>query len=229
MVPDAAGRREAARVVLLAGATGLVGGECVRALAARPDVTEVIALVRRSLPAALRLPKVTERVVDFERLAEEAGELSPTHVVCALGTTIRTAGSREQFRRVDHDYVVALAHLGIDRGARHFVLVSSLGADPRSRVFYSRVKGDVEQAVRALPYRGLTIVRPSLLLGERDERRVGEAIAKRLAFLTPPRYKPVHARDVAAAIVEAVVEDRPGARIIESAEIRAPAARTGAT
>jgi uncharacterized protein YbjT (DUF2867 family) len=120
---------------------------------------------------------------------------------------------------VDHDYVVTLARLARDRGARHFLLVSSLGANPRSRVFYSRVKGEVEAAVLLLGYPAVTIVRPSLLLGERKEFRLGEALMKPFGPLMPRTYRPVHARAVAATMIRAAQEDQPGVRIIESRDI----------
>lgn len=140
--------------------------------------------------------------------------------MCALGTTIRKVGSQRQFRRVDHDYPLAAAHIGLRQGARHFLLVSALGANVRSRIFYNRVKGDIENAIRALPYRSITIARPSLLLGERSEVRVGESIAKRFAWIFPKRYKPVHARDVARTLLQAAIEDRVGVRVIESADMQ---------
>lgn len=219
-MPGPAGAR-----VLVTGATGLVGSECVRRLASHPAFGAVIAIVRRELPPALRLPGVEQRIADFEALGA-LDDIGPaTHALCALGTTIRQAGSRERFRRVDHDYVVATAELGLRCGARHFLLVSALGADPNSRVFYNRVKGETEMAVRTLGYRALTIVRPSLLLGERGERRFGEELAKRFAFLMPGRMRPVQAGDVAAALVACAAEDRPGPRVIESDEIRRMASR----
>ena len=206
--------------VLVVGATGLVGSEALRLLSGHADTGRVTALVRRELPASLRLPKVEQRVVDFDRLEGAAGIAGATHVLCALGTTIRQAGSQEQFRRVDHDYVVGAARLGLRLGARHFLLVSALGADPASRVFYNRVKGETEADVRALGYRSLTLARPSLLLGDRKERRLGEEIAKRFGFLMPGKLRPVQAADVASALLDAAREDRPGVRIIESDEIR---------
>jgi uncharacterized protein YbjT (DUF2867 family) len=98
--------------------------------------------------------------------------------------------------------------------------VTAIGADAESRVFYNRVKGELEDAIRALPYRSLTIARPSLLLGDRRERRLGEEIGKRVGWLLPGRYRPVHARHVAAALVHAAQKDAPGVRIIESSELR---------
>jgi uncharacterized protein YbjT (DUF2867 family) len=211
--------------VLVTGATGLVGGECVRRFATHPAFGRVVAVVRRELPAALRLPAVEARVADFEAL-ERLDDVGPvSHVLCALGTTIRQAGSQERFRRVDHDYAIATARLGLRLGAHHFLLVSALGASAGSRVFYNRVKGETEDGVRALGYGSTTVVRPSLLLGDRAERRFGEEVAKRFGFLMPGRLRPVDAADVADALVAAAAEDRRGERVIESDEIRRMARR----
>jgi uncharacterized protein YbjT (DUF2867 family) len=202
---------------LVAGATGLVGRELVRQLAAAPHYERVAALLRRvpdDLPSA-----VTPILVDFDHLDRVADGLVADHVFCALGTTIRTAGSQAAFRRVDHDYVVALARLARERGARHFLLVSSLGADPGARVFYSRVKGEVEAAVRAVGYPSVTIVRPSLLLGERREFRLGERMIRPLGPLMPRRFRPVHARAVAATLLRAALATQAGIQIIESRDI----------
>jgi len=208
------------RRVLLAGATGLVGRECLAQLTADPSVSEVLALVRRAPdPGTVLHRKLHVLQVDFEQLGLHARQLAADQVLCALGTTMRRAGSREAFRRVDYDYPLALARLARRQGARHFLLVSALGADPGSRVFYNRVKGELEQSLRALDYPSLTIVRPSLLLGERDEFRAGEQLAKRLAWAVPRRYAPVRASDVAAALTGAAREDLPGLRVIESAAI----------
>jgi uncharacterized protein YbjT (DUF2867 family) len=208
-----------ANSVAIIGATGLVGSECVRQFAESQHFARVVALARRSLPDALAESRVETRIVDFDRLDAAAEHFRVSHIVCALGTTIKKAGSQERFRRVDHDYPLAAAHLGLRQGARHFLLVSALGANARSRIFYNRVKGDVENAIRALPYRSVTIVRPSLLLGERGEFRLGEWIGKLFAGIVPGRYKPVHAREVAATLLRAAVEDRVGLRVIESREI----------
>jgi uncharacterized protein YbjT (DUF2867 family) len=211
----------AIRRVLLAGATGLVGGECLARLAADETASAVTALVRRMPADSSRHDrKVRFAVVDFDRLEEQRALFAVDQVVCALGTTIKKAGSREAFRRVDYDYPLAIARLALAAGARHFLLVSSLGADASSSVFYSRVKGRLEQAVMALGYPSVTIVRPSLLLGEREEFRLGEEIMKRLGWLAPGKYRPVKARDVARALIAAAREDRPGCRVIESAQIR---------
>lgn len=212
-MPDAA-----ARTVLLAGATGLVGRECLRQLLADPSVRRITAIVRRPLEAAD--PRLESRVVDFDRLAEADDAFRVDQVVCALGTTMKQAGSREAFRRVDEEYPLTMARLTHAHGARHFLHVSSLGADPDSRIFYSRVKGEVERALREVGFRSLTIVRPSILLGDRDELRPGERIGQWLGRFLPGRWRAVHARDVAATLVRLAAEDAPGVRVVESEEIR---------
>jgi uncharacterized protein YbjT (DUF2867 family) len=133
---------------------------------------------------------------------------------------MRQAGWAEDFRRVDFGYPVGLARAALARGVRHFLLVTALGASPGSR-FYNRVKGEVEAAVTALGFRSLTIGRPSLLLGPRSEPPLGEQLGKVLGFLSPPRWKPVHAAQVARALVEAAKRDLPGVRILENRELRA--------
>jgi uncharacterized protein YbjT (DUF2867 family) len=216
------------RSVLLCGATGLVGGECLRLLVADPAFGRIVVLTRRPLPAGdparISRAKIEEHVIDFDRLADQVDLVRVDQIVCALGTTIRQAGSQERFREVDLGYPLALARMGAELNVRHFLQVSAIGADARSRIFYNRVKGELEEALFALPYRSVTIVRPSLLLGNRAEFRPGEQIAKRFAFLMPARYRPVEASAVAAALVHAARENAPGRRIIESAEIPAIAA-----
>jgi uncharacterized protein YbjT (DUF2867 family) len=204
--------------VLILGATGLVGAECVRQFAESPRFARVVALARRPL-AGPQSGRVASHVIDFEHLEAAAQHFRVSHIVCALGTTIKQAGSQERFRRVDHDYPLAAARLGLREGARHFLLVSALGASARSRVFYSRVKGEVEDAIRALPYPSVTIVRPSLLLGQRAEFRLGEQVGKLFAGIVPKTYKPVQASAVAGTLVRAALEDKPGVRFIESREI----------
>lgn len=205
--------------VLLAGATGLVGGECLRLLLADPAFDPVHVVARRPLEHPASSSKLRLHVGDLGGMAAALANAAIDTVICCLGTTIRKAGSEAAFRKVDLDYPLALARLALERGARHYLLVSSLGANPRSRVFYSRTKGELEEALSALSFRSLTIVRPSLLLGERTEFRFGERIFAGLGFLAPRKYKPVRASAVAATLVAAAKEDRPGRRIIESAEM----------
>lgn len=211
-------------VAIVAGATGLVGRALVRQLAHDPAWREVRALVRRVPPGEAGGPTLVQVPVDYERLDPPPSWAAADQVFCALGTTIRQAGSQAAFRRVDYDYPVALARAARASGARHFLLVSAVGADPRSRVFYNRVKGEVETAIAELGFRSVTIARPSLLLGKRAEPRLGEQVGKVLGLLAPARWRPVPAERVARALVEAAREDRPGVRIIENPELRASAA-----
>lgn len=211
-------------VAIVAGATGLVGRALVRQLADDPAWREVRALVRRGPSGEAGGPTLVQVPVDYERLDPPPSWAAADQVFCALGTTIRQAGSQAAFRRVDYDYPVALARAARASGARHFLLVSAVGADPRSRVFYNRVKGEVETAIAELGFRSVTIARPSLLLGKRAEPRLGEQVGKVLGLLAPARWRPVPAERVARALVEAAREDRPGVRIIENPELRASAA-----
>jgi uncharacterized protein YbjT (DUF2867 family) len=206
-------------VALIAGATGLVGQALVRRLSADPAWSEVRALVRRELPAELAAPTVVPVTVDYTRLDPPPAWAAADQVFCALGTTMRQAGSREAFRRVDFDYPVALARAALAQEARHYLLVTAVGASAESRFFYNRVKGEVEEAILALGYRSVTIARPSLLLGPRKETRLGEQVAKVLGVLAPARWKPVEATSVAAALVEAARRDLPGVRVLENPEL----------
>jgi len=208
------------RRVLVVGATGLVGGEIIDGLVRDEGVAEVRALVRRSLDRWAPTSRLRELVADFDALDAHPDRFRVDQVFCALGTTIRKAGSREAFRRVDFDYPFAVARLAHAQGARHFLLVSAVGADARSRIFYSRVKGELEDAIRAVGYNAVTIARPSVLVGAREELRVGELAMKRLAYLFPAAWKPVHARQVASALVRAAREEKPGIRILDNVALR---------
>jgi uncharacterized protein YbjT (DUF2867 family) len=207
--------------VALLGATGLVGGHTLDLLTRDPYFERIVVLSRRKYGEATA-PRVEAHVVDFAQLQDRPDLLGVDQVICALGTTIKAVGgSRARFRQVDFDIPLTAATIAARKGARHFLLVSALGASATSRIFYSRVKGELEDALRSLPFRSFTIVRPSLLLGERGEFRLGEEIAKRLGFLLPGKYRPVSARNVAAVLVRAARLDTPGMHIIESNEIEA--------
>lgn len=206
------------RAVLVVGATGLVGSEVVSQLVEDPTVGRIVIAVRRQ-PAEVPA-RVESHVVDFEHLDAHAGLFAVDQIVCALGTTIRQAGSRSTFRRVDFEYPLAIARLGLARGARHFLLVSALGANSASSIFYNRVKGELEDQLRTLGYRSVTIVRPSLLLGKRREFRLMERVGMVIGEFVPGRYRPVEASAVARTLVTAARQDAPGLNIIESEEIR---------
>ena len=212
--------------VALFGASGLVGGECLAALLDDGRFERVRAVVRRPLPAALRptgaaADRLEERVLDLERLGEHDALAGVDRVICAIGTTMRRAGSRDAFRRVDYELPLEIARLALARAVPHYLLVSAIGADVGSRFFYNRVKGELEDALLALPFRATTILRPALLLGPRAELRPAELAGKALGWLLPGRLRPVRASDVARVLAEQAAADRAGSRIIESEEIRA--------
>lgn len=216
----------AERTTVLAGATGLVGGYLLDALLESELYDRVVALGRR--PVAREHPKLAQHTVDFGRLPGADASWAPAaDVYCALGTTIRAAGSEDAFRRVDFAYPLALANAGLAWGAERYFVVSSVGADAGSRVFYSRVKGELEEALRGLGYRALVIARPSLLLGSRAELRLGERVAAPVMRAAAPlmvgplaRYRPVHAEAVGRALVRAAERDTArGERCLDSHEL----------
>lgn len=202
--------------VWLAGATGLVGRQVLALLAGDPRV-KVLVIARRetSAPAA----NVTTSIVEFAQLGQ--AELGACDVaVCCLGTTLRRAGSREGFRQVDFDYVLAFAAAAQRAGAKHVVVVSSLGANPKSSVFYNRVKGEMEEALFALGLPAVTVVRPSLLLGKREEMRIGERMAMPLSRFLPLRWRGIGADVVAGALRDLALSPASGTRVVESDELQ---------
>ncbi len=206
--------------VLLVGATGLVGGHCLAALRADRRVAAITVLQRGAPPAAVGDARLRVLQADFDHLdAFPADTFQVDAAICALGTTIRKAGSEAAFRHVDHDYVFAVAQRARAAGASRFGLVSALGAEVGSRVFYNRVKGDIEAAIEALEFDSLSIVRPSLLLGERTEFRLGERISAPLGRLLPRRWRAVPAEAVARALVESVLRGEKRTRRIENNEM----------
>ena len=207
---------------MIVGATGLVGSFALHEMLAREEWDRVLAIGRRT-PEISGHPKLSSHIVDFSDTNSWRPFAAVTDVFCTLGTTIGKAGSRKEFRRVDMEIPVRVAECSRSAGAEGFHVVSAVGADPGSRFFYNRVKGELESSLRSMNWPRLTIVRPSLLLGERDEFRIGEAIsgtvARTLAFAIPKPYRAVHAKQVAAALVDAAAEQRAGERIVENADI----------
>ncbi|HYF93692.1 MAG TPA: NAD(P)H-binding protein [Symbiobacteriaceae bacterium] len=213
---------------MVGGATGLVGGELLNLLLEQPEYERVVALVRR--PLSRSHPKLAQAVVDFDRLEEQAEAFRVDDVYCCLGTTIKKAGSQAAQRRVDFEYPLTMARLAAGAGARRYLLVSSIGADTKSAIFYCRLKGEVEAAVAAAGVPAIHIFRPALLLGHRQEHRPGERIAVALSPLyapfLPARYRPIAARDVAQAMVNvALGADEAGTRIYLNDEVQRLARR----
>jgi len=216
------------RSALVAGATGLVGGHVLELLLADPQWSHVVTVGRRK--TSNQHAKLEQRVVDLSGLENVSDLPHIDDVFCCLGTTIKQAGSQPAFRLVDHDFVVGLARAGLRAGATQFLLVSAIGADPESRVFYSRVKGETEAAIRKLSYRGIQIFRPSLLRGVRSEFRLGERIALLGAPVLPAllfgrlrRYRPIQAATVARAMISIAREAPRGPNVFEFDAMRASA------
>ncbi len=180
---------------------------------------KVTVVTRRSLGAATKHPKLREIVVDFAQLDSVKAELRADHVFCALGTTIRKAGSQEKFRQVDFEYPRRLAQLTLANGARHFSLVSALGASSKSGVFYSRVKGELEDALRAMGWPSLCLLRPSVIAGDRQESRPLERLGEMLLRFGPATYRPVAAGRIAAAMIATAQREPRGVTVIESRDI----------
>ncbi|WP_426451438.1 NAD-dependent epimerase/dehydratase family protein [Paenibacillus sp. S-38] len=218
------------RTAIVAGATGLIGRELVRLLTEDAAYDEVIALVRSRTDWEGGRPE--ELVTDWSESRLESllrDKLPGADVFCALGTTMKKAGAKEPFRRVDFDYPLTLGRLARAHGASRVLVVSSTGADPKSMFFYSRVKGEMEAALRALGLPELHFFRPSLLLGQRkNDNRPGEKLAEAVSGALPflfrgplQRYKPIHAASVARGMIRAARRESAGEHVWESEEIEA--------
>lgn len=214
----------AGRVVLVAGATGLVGREVLAALLADKNTRAIHTIGRR--PTGVRDPKLTEhQVTDLTAIQAELPALDD--VCIALGTTIKVAGSKAAFRAIDLDAVLAVARAARKAGATRAGVVSAMGANPRSPVFYNQVKGEMEQQLASLGFTSLVIARPSLLDGDRSALQqpgraaegAGLALMRLLRPVIPANYRAVRAADVARALVHAVQQARPGTRLLLSGEM----------
>ena len=203
--------------LLLVGATGLVGREVLRLALADPRVKHLAAPTRRPLAPHSHL---TNPQVDFDALPSDAPWWKADAVICTLGSTIKKAGSKEVFHRIDHDYPLAVARHARAHGTRSFALNSSTGADPHAKSFYLRTKGELERDLDACGFPSLTLVRPSLIGGHRDESRPAERLAMFLMAtfrpVIPRRYRMVPAESIARALLEAALAAIPGRHVIES-------------
>ncbi|MBX9713624.1 MAG: oxidoreductase [Pseudomonadaceae bacterium] len=202
--------------ILLAGATGLTGEHLLDRLLNEPTVARVLAPSRRPLAAHPHLENPVGELAAL--LPQLSGNVDIAF--CCLGTTIKQAGSEAAFRAVDHDLVLAFAERARALGARHLLVISALGADAHSAVFYNRVKGELEAALQAQDWPQLTIVRPSLLLGARREFRLGERLLAPLARWIPGKYRGIKACTLAHALWRLALEEQDGTRIIESDQLR---------
>lgn len=192
--------------VLLLGATGLTGGLVLNELLARDEVESVVVPVRKPLGSVHT--KLHQQEMDFDRMEDYAGLFAVDVIICCLGTTIKQAGSQEQFRKVDYGYCLKAAELGRAAGAHGFILMSAIGSSSSSTIFYNRVKGELENSVKGLEYPYLSIYHPSLLLGSRPDNRLGEALGGKAmplinrVLLGPlEKYRGIEATKVASAMV----------------------------
>lgn len=222
-----------AKIALVAGATGLVGGLLLKTLLDAPDYTRVFALTRR--PLGREHPRLANRIVAFARLAEQIKGLAAQDAYCCIGTTIADAGSEAAFRAADVDAVLMYAKAARTAGATRFIVVSSVGADPDSKKFYLRTKGEMEEAVSDVGFASVDILQPSLLLGPRRALRPLEITGRIFAPLINPlltgsreAYRAVPAETVARAMLGAARAGRRGLNrytynsIRQLAEVRAP-------
>jgi|SRR5690606_61825 len=229
------------RVAIIAGGSGLVGTQLLHQLFIQDHYDQVIAVGRKEL--TLKHHKLVQIQVDFDRLpvidivdklrekdlggdnhslitALSSGDVA-IHAFCSLGTTIKQAGSKENFYKIDHDFVIAFAKWCREIGASKFLYVSAIGADPDSRIFYNKVKGEVERDLKQLSFNYLGLFQPSLLLGNRKESRIGEDVGKVVmkaltAIGIYRKYKPIYDYQVAKAMVYHAAQDKGGVEVISS-------------
>jgi len=209
------------KTALIAGSTGLIGQQLLRLLIESPLYEKVIAITRQDLAAH---PKLIQVKMEFGNITEKSGMLKADDVFCCLGTTMAKAGSKEKFRQVDFYYPYLLAKTTHAAGASQYLLVSSLGANKSSTIFYNEVKGEVEEAVSSVGFDAVHIFRPSLLLGPRTEKRSGEDAAKLFyrifGFFIPGKYKAISSLKVANAMLDFATQDKKGTFIHESDELQ---------
>jgi len=210
------------KTALIVGATGLIGAQVLQLLLEDDYYDRVIAINRRELP--IENDKLYPLTGDFEDLQSFDSELKADDVFCCLGTTMKKAGTKEQFFKIDHDYPLRVAQLCHAKGAQEYLLVSALGADKHSKVYYNQVKGQVEEAIGSVGFKSFHVFQPSLLLGPRTEKRVGEDAAKsffkvfNFLFVGPlKKYRAIDSDKVARAMVKEAKGQKAGLQVYGSA------------
>lgn len=204
------------KTAVIVGASGMVGHELTLQLLEDERYKKVVVLVRK--PLAIDHEKLEERRYDFDW--PNADLVIGDELFCCLGTTIKAAGSQTAFRKVDYDYVLETAKIALANGTKKMAMISSMGADEDSKVFYSRIKGEIEAALQELNYEACYILRPSLLMGARNELRMGELVGKlamtAFSFAIPNKYKGIESKQVAKAMIGAMNSEKTGVQILES-------------
>jgi uncharacterized protein YbjT (DUF2867 family) len=207
------------KTAIIIGATGLVGNVLTDELLKDNRYEKVRILVRKKIEK--QHPKLEQIIFDFN--APDSALIFGDEVYCCLGTTIKKAGTKEAFRKVDFDYPQTIAKIAKKNGIKQFSIISSMGANPNSKIFYSKVKGEIEEALKQIDFQSLIIVRPSMLLGNRGEFRLGERIGKvfmnLFSIFIPKNFKAVTATKVAKTMVLALNKRNKGITCIESNEI----------
>lgn len=207
--------------ILLLGATGLVGGECLKLLAADPACEKIIVLTRGAF--SMMSPKVHLFQVDYDKPETFQHHLKCDAVICALGSTVAKTPDYAAYRKIDVELPVLVGRMAREQGAQQFILVTAAGAKPGAFNTYLAMKGDAEEAVKALVFPCTVLVRPSLILGPRKEFRLKEYLSQKvlgpLRFLFPKRIRPVTATAIAQAIVAALQKPQPGATVISNQAI----------
>ena len=208
---------------LIVGSTGLIGNQLVELLLDDDRYTQVTAIARTSLPFSH--PKLKLIIADFDSIESQKEKLVADDVFCCLGTTIKSAKSKEAFRKIDFDYPLLIAKLTKALGAKQFLLVSALGANKASSVFYNNVKGEIEEAISSLGFESYHVFRPSLLLGPRIEKREGEQSMQKIfsavGFLIPKKYKAIESIKVARGMLAIAKKNVSGNFIHESNSLQA--------
>jgi len=212
------------RTALIVGATGLIGNQLLTKLLHTPYYDKVVVLTRKTL--GISNTKLTEVIFDFEK--PDASKVVGNDIFCCLGTTIKKAGSKDAFKKVDLEYPLTIAALAQRNGAEKFLIVTAMGADASSGIFYNKVKGEVEQGLTSLKYPALHIFQPSLLLGDRQESRIGEKVGEVLAAVFKPimlgplkKYRAIDSGKVANAMLEFAKKSDKGVFVHDSAELQA--------
>lgn len=210
--------------LLCVGSTGLVGSHVLNLALKDPRISKVTVLTRRAVPQ--EDPKLNVQIVDFDHLPMEASWWKADAVICTLGTTIKAAGSKEAFRKVDLEYPLLVAKMARDHGTGNYVLNSATGADSHSNFFYNQVKGELEDRLSSMNFKSLTLVRPGLIGGEREEFRLGEEMAKGLMKILgpilPKSWRINQPGQIAKVILEAAIAHEKGVKIISSKDLLGP-------
>lgn len=207
------------KTALIIGASGLIGRHLLDLLLQDDFYSSVTSIGRRKLD--LNHPKLHQKIVDFDSL--KSLEFKANHIFCTLGTTIKKAGSQENFKKVDYQYPLETAEMSLENSAELFAIVTAMGADLKSMFFYNRVKGEIEESLKRLNYPHLGIFRPSMLLGERNENRIAEKIAQKLMkainFMIPSNYKAIEGSKVAKAMLKYAKSPKEGLLEISSGQM----------